>query len=137
MGILRLYVFPHRFIALAWGLPLLLCLWHRDRRLLWAMTLAFVVMSTYKALVLRPESRLSVDESEWLMQLTSIIVLALAIHSIGSLRDRLQIKNLALERTNQLLAAREEEVSRQNEELRSQAEELQQQNEEIHQQAQE
>jgi signal transduction histidine kinase len=137
MGALRLYVFPHRFIALAWGLPLLLCLWHRDRRLLWALTLGFGVMSTYKALVLRPDARLSIDESEWLMQLASIGVLAAAIHSIVALTERLHEKNEELRRANGLLAAREEEVGRQNEELRSQAEELQQQNEEIQQQSEE
>ena len=104
MGALRLYVFPHRFIALAWGLPLLLCLWHRDRRLLWALTLGFGVMSTYKALVLRPDARLSIDESEWLMQLASIGVLAAAIHSIVALTERLHEKNEELRRANGLLA---------------------------------
>lgn len=137
MAFLRLYLFPKEFIALTYALPMIVCLWYRDRRLLWSMAVAFMLMSTYKAFVLKPDARLSMDRLEWAMQLTSIAVLATAVHLISLLTDQLRSKNLALEEANALLAARDEEITQQNEELSAQAEELQQQNEEIQQQSRE
>jgi hypothetical protein len=55
MAYVRLVLFPVRFIALAYGLPLLVCLWQRDRVLLWALTVSLIGMSTCKTFFLLPK----------------------------------------------------------------------------------
>jgi signal transduction histidine kinase len=132
MAWLRLYVFWDRFIALTYGLPLLLCLWHRDRVLLWSMVAAFLAISAGKAFlvlpVVRPDdfSRLT----HWLMQVTNMVVIGLTVHIIIRYTNRLRERNAEL-------AAQKEEIARQNDELQAQSEELAQQNEEIQQQTEE
>lgn len=139
MAYLRLHVFRYDVITLTYGLPLLLCLWHRDRRLLWAMTLTFCAMATYKAaFVLEPAGRLpEAGEVQVAMQLVNTLVIAGVIHLVLNLFDRLKAKQAALEAANRSLLERQEEIARQNEELQTQSEELAQQNEEIQQQAEE
>ena len=56
MAYLRLYLFHDRFVALTYGLPLLVCLWYKDRRLLWSMAAAFSGMAALKAFRLLPDS---------------------------------------------------------------------------------
>jgi signal transduction histidine kinase len=139
MGYMRLVVFPHSFITLSYGLPLLLCLWHADRRLLWGMTLAFIVMSAYKALFLMDASDATEFERaiHWVMQVINILVIAYAVSVINGLMAGLRSRNARIEAQNAELRAREEEIQRQNEELTAQSEELAQQNEEIQQQNEE
>jgi signal transduction histidine kinase len=136
MAWLRMVLFPDRFLTLAYSLPLLICLWHRDRFLLWAMVVAFITMSTIKTWVL-----LGVDNAfqvaQWSMQLANIVATAAVVHCVILLMARLRQKNEELEKTNAELAAREEEISRQNEELQAQGEEMAQQNEELEHQAEE
>lgn len=139
MAVLRLWIFPHQFITLTYGLPLLLCLWHKDRRLLWSMAGAFVAMSAFKAVFLIPgwSIRDPGDLMLWLMQVANTVVIATVIHLVINLAESLQARN-------EELIARDEEISRQNEELQqqaetlaTQAEELAQQNEELQQQSEE
>jgi len=136
MAYVRLYLFPDRFITLTYGLPLLLCLWHRDRKLLWAMTGVFIAMSAYKALYLLAPRDLWTT-LHWQMQVVNTVVVALAVDMIVRLLGRLEIQNQQLQQTNDELAARDEEISHQNEELQAQAEEMAQQNEELQQQSEE
>jgi signal transduction histidine kinase len=132
IGWLRLGLFRDNFITLTYGLPLLICLWYPNRRLLWAMAGTFVAMAAFKAFVLMPAG--GVNEIHPLvqfgMQLTNIVIIGAAIQAIINLTARLQAKNLELE-------ARDEEISRQNEELQAQNEELTAQNEKIQQQSEE
>lgn len=139
MGFLRLYLFPKTFITLTYGLPLLVCLWHRDRKLLWAMAGTFVLMAAYKSLVLMPDPDPADnwELAQLAMQITNIFIIGGTVDAILRLTDRLRLKNQQLEQANFELVAREEEISRQNEELQVQSEELVQQNEEIQVQSEE
>lgn len=139
MAYLRLYLFGDRFISLTYGLPLLLCLWHRDRRLLWAMAGAFTVLASIKAFWLLPDPnpRDWAEPIEWAMQVTNIVVIGGVVHAVLNLTGRLLAKRAKLEAANAELAARQEEIGLQNEKLRAQAEELAQQNEEQRQQSEE
>jgi hypothetical protein len=137
MFYLRLYLFRDRTITLTYGLPLLICLWHRDPRLLWSMVTAFVVMSTYKTFALLPHGRESWNVVQWIMQLINTFVIAGVVHIVMVLAERLHRRNRDLERANDELTAREEEITRQNEELQVQGEELAQQNEELQHQSEE
>ncbi len=136
MAFLRLYVFRNYFIALTYGLPLLLCLWHQDRPLLWSMAVVFGAMSWVKAFYLIPDNEPNdhLELYQWMMQLINIAVVAAVVHVVIGLTRRLRAQNAQLEDTNRALGAREEEISRQNEELQAQSEELSQQNEELQQQ---
>jgi hypothetical protein len=134
---LRLHIFRDQFITLSYGLPLLLCLWHRDRLLLWIMTLAFLALSAVKAFLLLERVDPVMDSAQWLMQVINTVVIAGTVHFVLVLFERLDVRNRELQRTNEELAAREEEINRQNEELQVQSEELAQQNEELQQQSEE
>ncbi|MDB6077660.1 MAG: hypothetical protein JWO82_1407 [Akkermansiaceae bacterium] len=151
-GYLRLYVFHDRIFPLSSSLPLLLCLWNRDLRLLYGMSLAFSAMTLAKVFMVSPDTRASTFDSFTITsQLLNIWVVAAAIHRVIRLTSRLRNKRAQLEKlnselgssnkelsvSNEELAAREEEISRQNEELQSQTEELEQQAEELRQQAEE
>jgi signal transduction histidine kinase/CheY-like chemotaxis protein len=150
-GWLRLVVFQDRLIPLAYGLPLLLCLWNRDLRLLYGMSIAFSAMAVYKAFWLASSEDLGYDVMAVGMQLAGIWIVAGVIHGLLQARERIEQKTVELEQTNaeldasneelaasnEELAAREEEIVRQNEELQSQAEELEQQSEELRQQSEE
>lgn len=133
---LRLVVFPHDFLTLTYALPLLICIFQRDRVLLWAMSASFVAMSAYKTFVVRGVLE-PFDYAQWGMQVLNILVTAVIVDVIVRMGRKLAEKHRVLEQSNAELAAREEEISRQNEELQSQGEELAQQNEELEHQAEE
>lgn len=138
MAWIRLGIFPDRLISLSYGLPLLVCLWHRDLRLLWAMVAASTCMSAYKAFVLLPDEGLPFGQAvHWQFQMANMAVIAAAVHAAIVVLRRLKERNAALRAANEELAAREEEISRQNEELQQQNEEIQRQSEEVDQQAEE
>jgi signal transduction histidine kinase len=139
MAYLRLHLFADRFVSLTYGLPLLICLWHRDKALLWAMSLAFTLMATYKAFFLLPDPDANdhAEALQWLMQVINVVVIAAVVHAVVRLTERLDAKNAELEEANADLARDAERISRQNVELQAQAEELAQQNEEIQSQSEE
>lgn len=136
---LKLRLFPEHYIALGYALPLLLCLWHKDRRLLWAMAFGFAVISALKAFVVFPgqDQQERFELLQWLMQMTNIVVVGLTVHTILNLTERLRLRNADLLVANNELCARGEEITRQNSELQAQAEELVRQNEELQQQGEE
>ncbi|HEU5123681.1 MAG TPA: GAF domain-containing sensor histidine kinase [Verrucomicrobiae bacterium] len=137
MFYLRLVLFGDRYITLTYGLALLICLWHRDRRLLWAMAAAFISMSSYKAFFLVKGTHGTWDIVQWLMQLANTVIMASVVHIVLNLNRSIEQRNAELEQANEELAARDEEISNQNEELQVQTEELAQQNEELQQQSEE
>lgn len=139
MAWLRLGIFPDQLISLSYGVPLLICLFYPDRRLLWAMAGAFVALSAYKSFVAleSPPDSFSPIAMAWGMQVFNTVAVTLAVHMIINLLEALQDANRRLDRSNQELITRDEEISRQNEELHAQTEELAQQNEEIQQQTEE
>ncbi len=137
MGWLLLYVSSDRIVSISYGLPLLICVWYPDRRLLWAMTGAFVAMAAWKTFMLLPEEGVEAEATTWPVQVLNIVVVAVGIHLVIDLVDALSAQKAELEKANRELTAREEEIGRQNEELQAQTEELAQQNEEIQHQAEE
>src|SRR5258706_4378655 len=134
---IRLFLFPHRFVALSYGLALLVCLWHRDRWLLWAMASAFAGAAAFKAFWIAPNAGEPPALFQWLMQVINIGVIAWVVHLVINLAERLQTKNARLAAANERLQTGQEEITRQNEELQSQSEELAQQNESLQQQSEE
>jgi len=152
MAWFRLVVYPDRILPISSGLPLLLCLWNKDLRLLYGMSIVFTAISLVKIFVIAPELSDAYYENVLLIsQMVNIWLVAGVIHALLSAMKRIKIKgrklqqlNDALETTNaelaasnSELAAREEEIAAQNEELQSQTEELEQQSEELRQQAEE
>jgi signal transduction histidine kinase/CheY-like chemotaxis protein len=146
VGYLRLGVFPERFVPLSSILVLLVCLWHRDLRLLWAMVFTFSAMVVFKAALLVPDAA-APGNLEWVfgsMQLVNIWIAGTIIDRVVRLANRLEAtmallseSNAELEASNEELAASEEEITQQNEELQSQTEELEQQTEELNSQTEE
>jgi signal transduction histidine kinase len=138
MVYLRFVVFPERLITLTYGLPMLICLWHRDKRLLWAMATVFVGMSAYKIFLHMPAAGVEqIEVAQWIMQVLNIAVVGATVHVVINLTDALGIRNAQLEESNVELTDRAEKISRQKEELQAQSEELAQQNEEIQTQSEE
>jgi signal transduction histidine kinase len=135
----RLYVFADRTVILSWALPLLVCLFHPDRRLLWAMAITLGVLSAYKGFFLLPTPDAGQFDllTSWLMQAGNIVIVAAAVHQVLNLTDRLRVSNRELRATNETLRARDDLITRQNEELQAQSEEMAQQNEELQQQSEE
>jgi signal transduction histidine kinase/ActR/RegA family two-component response regulator len=146
VGYLRLGLFPERFVPLSNILVMLICLWHRDLRLLWAMVFTFSAMVVVKVALLVPDTA-APGNLEWvfgLMQLANIWIAGIIIDRVIRLAIRVEAtmallneSNAELEASNEELAAREEEITQQNEELQSQTEELEQQGEELNSQAEE
>lgn len=139
MAWLRLHAFPDQMVALTLGLPLLLCLWHRDRRLLWVLASSLMALSTWKMFGLYPRyAAESVNiPVQWAMQMANVLVIGVAIYLVLELRARLEKTNAELTRANADLLGREVEIAAQNEELQQQGEELQLHNEELQQQREE
>ncbi len=135
MGILRFQTAGSWHLSLTYGLPLLFCLRHPDRRLLWSMVLAFAAMAVCKDFVFTPADKW--DVWLWISQMANTLVIAVVVHTVLNLSVKLRRRNSELEAANGELTAREEEISRQNEELQSQGEELAQQNEELQAQGEE
>lgn len=147
---LRLSVYSRDVFPLSSGVPLLICLWTRDLRSLYGMSLAFTLISAIKIYWLM-NSPPDYERVLMVSNLTNIWLVAVVIHGIIVARNRIERKNEELAQlnvelesaneelaaSNEELAAREEEITRQNEELQSQAEELEQQSEELRQQAEE
>jgi signal transduction histidine kinase len=139
MAYLRLYVFRDQLVMLTYGLPLLVCLWHRDRWLLWGMAVAFTAMAFIKAFYFLPDFGPNDhwEPLQWVFQVVNILVIAGSIHAILHYTSSLQLKNAELEAAGDELQAQAEELTQQNEEIQQQSEELQQQSEELRQQIEE
>lgn len=139
MAWLRLWVFGDRFVSLTYALPLLLCLWQRDRVLLWSMSGAFVLMATVKAFWLMPDPNPNdwTEAMQWAMQVINILVVAVVVHGIVNLRGRLSRRNQELEAAGAELREKQQLIERQNYELEAQAGELANQNAELQEQSEE
>ncbi len=123
--------------TIGYGLPLLICLWYPQRRLLWSLVVTFAAIAAFNIFITPPQWALGQQFQIWNMQMINMLVTGLAVHLVIVLMTKLRTQKAELEASNQELLAHEEEISRQNEELQSQSEELAQQNEEIQQQAEE
>lgn len=135
MAFLRLSIFRNYALPIGYGVPIVIIALFRSRTVLWLTTVAFIVMTLLKFLVILPEvpSRSPHASNDWAAAMVLIDLLI-----VGSLADvwivsqrRLRVRNTELGDANTELAAREEEIARQNEELQSQTEELERQSEEL------
>jgi signal transduction histidine kinase len=145
-GTLRLVVFDTTMFPLTYALPLLVCVWMRDRVALWTMAAIFVVFHALKLFWIVPPGAFSSEElwTNFGATLTNITVSVFAILLILRLRDRLEaalddVREQAdeLRTQGEELAAQNEELTAQSEELSSQSEELAAQNEELQSQTEE
>jgi hypothetical protein len=132
-ALLRLVVFGKFLFPLTYVLPLLVCVWSRDRVALWVMAALFAVLHTAGHLwILDPQ--VSSGFSGWASYgatMANILVAAVVVHAIIALRERLEGSLAHMTALADELAAQSEELAAQNEELTSQADELRQQNEEV------
>lgn len=149
----RISIFDDRLFPLSAGLPLLLCLWNRDIRVLYGMAGVLSAITVYKFTEVLPDRAISRSQENLAIasQLFDIWIFAAVLHvvirnrrhlvtqarKLSELNAELEAGNEELSASNEELAAREEEISRQNEELQCQAEELEQQSEELRQQTEE
>jgi FtsZ-binding cell division protein ZapB len=136
-GTIRLYVFPTVAFPLTYVIPMLLCVWTRDRVALVGMTLAFVALHHIKLFWILPAGELNADEwwGNYVATLLNIGVGAVVIHQIIRLRDRLDAAMNNVRDQAEELRMQTEELAQQNEELAVQTEELSQQTEELRQKA--
>jgi signal transduction histidine kinase/Skp family chaperone for outer membrane proteins len=139
MYVVRFVWFRDATVSLSWGLPLLICLWHRDRALLWTLAVTFLAMATYKAVWVLPPAGAAWPNVgvQLAMQWVNTLVIAAVVQAMLNLFVRLERKRLVIQQANHELGQRQEEIARQNEELQAQGEELAQQNSQIQQQAEE
>ncbi|MBP7148621.1 MAG: GAF domain-containing protein [Acidobacteria bacterium] len=144
--VLRLTLFPSLLFPLTYVLPLLICVWTRDRLVLWGMAGAFAVAALAKFWWVLPVQALS--PLAWRLSLAAtlanIVVGAVAVHLVIALILRLENSEAFLRAANDELQAQAEELAQQsetlaqhNEELTAQGEELEAQNEELAAQAEE
>jgi len=130
--------------SVAYVLPLILCLWTRNRMILYLTAVIGSVLGYYKTVHVSMYNGYEDRLLTWWFQLINLWVPAFAIHLASYSFDRLDMKrkllaeaNDELAATNREVASREHEVVQQNEELQSQSEELERQTEELRQQAEE
>lgn len=141
---LRLVVFEPMAFPLTYVLPLLVCVWTRDRVALWGMAGTFLALHVGAVFLTRPDVPVPAG-AMWTNVAAvgiNVLVAALVINAIVNLRERLvhalgQLREQAEELTqqNEELAEQAEELSHQTEELTQQGEELASQNEELQSQA--
>ncbi|CAM2964162.1 sensor histidine kinase [Rariglobus hedericola] len=137
MGWIRFILLENSLVSIGYGLPLLVCLWYPDRRLLWGLMGTYGLMSAYKVFIVSSPVFQMAPFTVWAMQMVNMLVIGLAVHIVVELIASMRVQKSQLEESNQELMAREEEITRQNEELQGQTTELAEQNEEIQQQAEE
>jgi len=122
-------------INISYGLPLLICLWYPERKLLWSLLGTFTLASAYKVFYAMPELPHEDRLPTWSMQMTNMLVIGLAVHLVIDLMQRLRRKKAELETSNRDLTMHKEAISLKNEELKEQSEELVRQNKAIQCQA--
>jgi signal transduction histidine kinase/CheY-like chemotaxis protein len=135
----RLVVFDPTLFPLTYLLPLLVCIWSRDRVALWGMAAVFAALHLTQLVWMPPGRTLGPDEwwSNATATLANIVLGAIAIDAVIRLRSRLESALLEVSTQAEELGAQREELGEQNEELTDQAEELSRQNVELSQQGEE
>lgn len=138
--ILRLVVFQTVVFPLTYVIPLLLCVWTRNKAMLWTMAAVFALAHTLKQWWILPATALPTfaDWTVYTATLLNITIGAAAVHAIILLRDRLErsleqitVQTQELEHQNEELAQQSQELTSQSEELSQQVEEMSQQSEEL------
>lgn len=130
-AVMRLYVFGDRRIPLTYALPLLLVMWHRDRRLHYASMVAYCVLAIFHELAIFPEVDPRFPRLPGLLILVNILVVGIVTdlwiltqNHIYESHHKLQQANLELQQRNEQLQLRMVESQRQAEQLEQQTQEL-------------
>jgi signal transduction histidine kinase/ActR/RegA family two-component response regulator len=122
-------------VPLTLVLPLLLCVWSRQRWQLWGMAAAFMVVTTIRAFWILPNRPYAHPDS-WLYFLNNAVNLllsALAVQAIMAYRDRLEQHSAVISARNEEIESQTEQLAQQNEEIEAQSVELEAQNEDLRQ----
>jgi signal transduction histidine kinase len=129
----RLVVFDTTMFPLTYLLPLLVCIWSRDRFALWGMAGIFAALHLTKLFLILPDDALTFSElwSNATATLANIVIGAFAIDAVIRLRSRLESALTDIHAQAEELRAQSEELAQQNEELSQQAEELSRQTTEL------
>jgi signal transduction histidine kinase/ActR/RegA family two-component response regulator len=138
-GTIRLVVFDTLMFPLTYAIPLLVCVWTRDRVALWGMAVVFALLHAFKLLWLLPADALTAQQTfaNATATLLNIVIGATVVHTLITIRMRLESALSELHGQSEELRAQSEELAQQNEELTEQAEELSVQTEELVQQGNE
>ena len=143
---IRLVVFDAVVFPLTYVLPLLVCVWTRDRAALWMMAAGFAGLHVVNVVWFPSDHGLTPSETSanLFAVLANIVIGALAVDLTIRLLQRVegahaevQAQADELQGQNEELAQQAEHLSQQTTELTQQGEELASQNEELHSQAEE
>jgi signal transduction histidine kinase/CheY-like chemotaxis protein len=135
----RLVVFDTTMFPLTYLLPLLVCIWSRDRGALWGMASVFAALHLTKLFWVTPHPTLTSSDvwSNAIATMANIGIGAFAIDAVIRMRTRLELTLTDVRAQAEELQAQSEELAQQNEELTEQAEELSRQSTELSQQGEE
>lgn len=133
VAFIRLVLVPGKLVPIAYGVPLFLCVWFRDRRLLWCMAAGLLAISFVKFEMEPPEPGYTgtLRYFPWSLIAINQLLMAGVIHFLIGARLALEDRNMELEQSNREISAREAEIAIQNQELQSQAREVEHQTEEL------
>ncbi len=147
MALLRWGYYNDQVVPVAYTIPVLIGLWHKDKAQLWLTALSMLFLSAAKELWFSPASvdfKFDNPVMLLLLQWLSVVVVAVAVHMVLHFRQKLEAVNAdlgqvnaELQTANEELTAREEEIMRQNEELLAQTSELHGQTQHVQAQSQE
>jgi signal transduction histidine kinase len=137
-AIIRLWLFRYTVFPLTYVIPMLVCVWTRDRTMLRVMAVAFAAIHSFKLFVLG-DVTLAPHEvwANYAATMLNIGVGAIVIETLIRLRDRVDASVAQVLQQSDELRAQGEELAQQNEELATQTEELTAQGEELANQNQE
>src|SRR5206468_12652988 len=110
---MRLGLYAHRVMPIAFSVPLIAFIWLMDRRLLWITAGLFALATLIKYLVLLPVYSQSGHVLPWHTRTTDaalvlfeLLVVTFVVHVLIGVRDRLEGRNAELTAANEELAAR-------------------------------
>ncbi len=126
MAWLRFDVFSYTMVPEMYALPLVLTLWHRDRRLLIGSAAAFAVITFVRVHRVSPILPPSGDVrlAFWGMHLLNIVVVALIVDAAVRLQEGREAKSAALRNANRELTTLNDQLTRRTIQLRALATEL-------------
>ena len=127
-------------LPIAYGVPLIICIWFRNRPILWSMAASFTFITFVRYAFLwtsDPDFAGDARWAAWGMLQADLLIIAIVVHYVIGAREALEKHAHDLETGNVELSAREEQIIRQNGELQAQAEEMQSQTEELERQSEE
>ncbi len=131
MAYVRLFLMPGQILPIAYGVPLLLCLWFDDLRLLWTMGFCFLAITFIKELFPADPGQ---SPQPWIgygLVVLDLFIITSVLHVLIKARRVMNSSIATLQRANAELSAGEEEIARQNQALQAQTQELERQGEKL------